>query len=106
MNIILDMEEEKPVYYLMDPEAAKIMAESNKEIAKQVNQTFREMVNALKDYYLKTRKIVDISGFILIGGITLIVALLTFIGKVGGETFAFFAGTIIGYIIGLLPGRR
>ena len=46
----------------------------------------------------------DISGFILIGGIILVVALLAFIGKVSGETFAFFAGTIVGYVRYIITG--
>jgi hypothetical protein len=41
-----------------------------------------------------------------VGIIFLVTAFLTYLGKIGGETFSFVAGTIVGYIISLLGAKR
>jgi hypothetical protein len=63
------------------------------------------LVNAVKDYYIRGRKLLTLSAFTLIATIFCVMAFLTFIGRVGGETFAFVTGTIVGYIISLLAGK-
>mgnify|MGYP000453931800 CR=1 FL=1 len=40
--------------------------------------------------------------YVLIGAVVIGAIILTWLGKVSGETFAFLMGTVVGYIISLL----
>ena len=62
----------------------------------------REGMNSLKDYYLKKIPRATLPAYILVGTVVTGATILTWLGKVGGETFAFLMGTVVGYIISLL----
>lgn len=86
-------------------EATKIWAETTRYQTDRIVEAFNVLVNAVKDYYIRGRKLLTLSAFMLIATIFCVMAFLTFIGRVGGETFAFVTGTIVGYIISLLAGK-
>jgi len=86
-------------------EATKIWAEMTRYQTDRIVEAFNVLVNAVKDYYIRGRKLLTLSAFMLIATIFCVMAFLTFIGRVGGETFAFVTGTIVGYIISLLAGK-
>jgi len=65
-----------------------------------------KVIDAFKEYYLKTARIILLSAWIIICIIFIVTACLTYLGKVGGETFSFIAGTIVGYIISLLGAKK
>ena len=62
----------------------------------------REGMNSLKDYYLKKIPRATLPAYILVGTVVIGATILTWPGKVEGETFAFLMGTVVGYIISLL----
>jgi hypothetical protein len=82
-------------------EATKIWAETTRCQTDRIVKAFNVLVNAVKDYYIRGRKLLTLSAFTPIAMIFCVMAFLTFIGRVGGETFAFVTGTIVGYIISL-----
>jgi hypothetical protein len=82
----------------------KTWSETEKYKYEKISEAFNNVVKALKDYYLKGKTILSLSAFILIAVIFCTVALLTWFGRISGETFAFVSGTIVGYIITLLKG--
>jgi hypothetical protein len=86
-------------------EATKIWAETTRYQTDRIVEAFNVLVNAVKNYYIRGRKLLTLSAFMLIATIFCVMAFLTFIGRVGGETFAFVTGTIVGYIISLLAGK-
>ena len=86
-------------------EAEKLRYEIIKYQTDKYTEAFNNLVNALKEYYTKGRKLITLSAFILIGIIFATMAFLTYYKIIGGETFAFVSGTIVGYIISLLAGK-
>jgi len=62
----------------------------------------REGMKSLKDYYLRKIPRATVPAYILIATIVIGATILTWLDKVGGETFAFLMGTVVGYIISLL----
>jgi hypothetical protein len=82
-------------------EATKIWAETTRYQTDRIVEAFNVLVNAVKNYYIRGRKLLTLSAFMLIATIFCVMAFLTFIGRVGGETFAFVTGTIVRYIISL-----
>jgi len=61
-----------------------------------------EVVNNLRDYYLKKTTRATIPAYVLIATVVIGAIALTWLGRVSGETFSFLMGTIVGYIISLL----
>ena len=43
-----------------------------------------------------------LSAWVIVGGIVLGAGVPTFVGKISGETFAFLAGSVVGYVITVL----
>ena len=76
--------------------------EVEREKIKAFAKIAEEGMGSLKDYYLKKILRTTIPAYILIGAVVIGATVLTWLGKVGGETFAFLLGTIVGYIISLL----
>jgi len=74
----------------------------DREKIKALVDVAKEIVNGLKDYYLKKVHKVTLPSYILIAIVVIVATILTGLGKVSGETFAFLMGTIVGYIISLL----
>jgi hypothetical protein len=98
-----DVETEEDEYEL---EKVKIWSETEKYRTEKIVGVINNVVSSIKEYYATAHKHIIIATFILIGVIFSTVAMLTFFGIVKGETFAFLAGTIIGYIISLVAGKR
>jgi hypothetical protein len=75
-------------------------------VEKYKTEKYVELLNkgleAFKEYATRTKRNITIGVFVLITLIFFSMATLTYFGKVGGETFAFVTGTIIGYIISVL----
>jgi len=99
-------EEEKPSKKEIDIEALKIQSEREKYIVDKISESVSKIVDAFKEYYLKTTRTTLLAAWVLVGIIFLVTAFLTYLGKIGGETFSFVAGTIVGYIISLLGAKR
>jgi|GEM_PF-1014355 hypothetical protein len=106
-------EEEKPSKKEIDIEVLKLQSEVEKYKADKTSESvsklvdaFNKLVDAFKEYYLKTTRTTLLAAWILVGIIFLVTAFLTYLGKIGGETFSFVAGTIVGYIISLLGAKR
>jgi hypothetical protein len=99
-------EEEKSSKNEIDIEAEKIWSEVEKYKADKISEGFSKLIDAFREYYLKTVRITLLAAWIIICLIFLATALLTYLGKVSGETFSFVAGTIVGYIISLLGAKR
>jgi len=76
--------------------------EAEREKVKAYVELAREGMNTLKDYYLRKIPRATIPAYILVGAVVIGAIVLTWLGRVGGETFAFLMGTIVGYIISLL----
>jgi len=102
----METEKEKSLRREGNIEATKIWAETTKYQTDKIVEAFNTLVNAFKDYYLKGHRLLTLSAITLIAMIFCVMAFLTFSGRVGGETFAFVTGTIVGYIISLLAGRK
>jgi len=102
----MEAEKEKVAKRETNIENAKIWAETTKYQTDKIVEAFNALVNAFKDYYLKGYRLLTLSAIMLIAMIFCVMAFLTFIGRVWGETFAFVTGTIVGYIISLLAGRK
>lgn len=79
--------------------------EVEKENTKAFIELTREIMDNLKDYYLKKIPNITWPAYILVGVVVLGATILTGLGKVEGETFSFLMGTIVGYIISLLSKR-
>ncbi|PNV81739.1 MAG: hypothetical protein C0179_01165 [Fervidicoccus sp.] len=62
----------------------------------------REGMNILEEYYLKKIPRITLPAYILVGAVVVGATMLTWLGRVSGETFAFLMGTIVGYIISIL----
>lgn len=76
--------------------------EIQKENVKAFIELLKEGVNSLKDYYLKKIPRTTLPTYILISIVIVGAIILTLLGRISGETFAFLMGTIVGYIISLL----
>ena len=76
--------------------------EVEREKINALTELAREGMNSLKDYYLKKLPRATLPAYALVGAVVIGATILTWLGKVGGETFAFLMGTIVGYIISLL----
>jgi len=76
--------------------------EAEREKTKTFVELAREGMNTLKDYYLRKIPRATIPAYILVGTVVVGAIVLTWLGRVGGETFAFLMGTVVGYIISLL----
>ena len=76
--------------------------EAEREKTKTFVELAREGMNSLKDYYLRKIPRATLPAYILVGIVVVGATVLTWLGKVGGETFAFLMGTVVGYIISLL----
>ena len=72
--------------------------EAEREKARAPVELAREGTNSLKDYYLRKIPRATMPAYILIGAIVVGATILTWLGRVGGETFAFLMGTVVGYI--------
>ena len=99
-------EEEKPSKKEIDIEAQKIWSEVEKYKVDKISESVSKLIDAFKEYYLRTARITSLSAWIILGLIFSVTAFLTYLGKIGGETFSFVAGTIVGYIISLLGAKR
>jgi len=98
------VEESPSEKYRCEVELKRLEVERYK--ADKVYEGFSLLVEAFKEYYLRTGKMMVLSAWIAITIIFVLSAYLTYLGKVSGETFSFIAGTIVGYIISLLGGRE
>lgn len=76
--------------------------EAEREKTRALIELAREGINSLKDYYLKKIPRATLPAHILISTVVIGTIILTWLGKVEGETFAFLMGTVVGYIISLL----
>ena len=76
--------------------------EAEREKTKAFIELAREGMNSLKDYYLRKIPRATLPAYILVAAVVIGATILTWLGKVGGETFAFLMGTVVGYIISLL----
>ena len=101
-----DEEQEGPLYLIKDEqkwlEVEKYKADLEKYKTDKYVELLNDAINAIKEYTLRSKRTITIAVFIFIAIIFVTMAILTYYGRVGGETFAFVAGTIIGYIISLL----
>ena len=100
------MENEKEKLLEINLEATRIQAQTTRYQTDKIVEAFNNLVNAFKDYYLKGHRLLTLSAFTLIALIFCVIAFLTYMGRVGGETFAFVTGTIVGYIISLLAPKK
>jgi len=106
------MSEEKvqQVIYAVPPSVdGKTWAEVEKkrlEVQKyqidKADAIIRDIAKIAKEYYGRKTMNIALISFFMIGGIAFAAGLLTFIGRLSGETFAFLAGSIVGYIITIL----
>lgn len=76
--------------------------EVERENVRTFVELIKEGVNTLKDYYLRKIPRATTPAYILVGAVVIAATVLTWLGKVGGETYAFLMGTVVGYIISLL----
>lgn len=87
-------------------EVEKYKADSECEKAKVYAEAFHGTVNTIantiKEYQLRTRTRLTLITLGFVSAIFGVMAYLTIIGKISGETLAFVGGTITGYIISLL----
>jgi len=90
----MESEKEEIAKKEIDIEATKIWSETTKYQTERIVEAFNMLVNAFKDYYLRGHRLITLSAFTLIGVIFCVMAALTFIGRISGETFAFVTGTI------------
>lgn len=90
----------------MGIEERKIWADVEKFKANKLAEAFVKIAGEYKEYMLSATWRTTLPAYILMMIIFLSVTWLTRIGIVAGETFAFTAGTVIGYIISLLTQRR
>jgi len=79
--------------------------ETQREMTKAFINLAREGMNSLKDYYLKKIPRATLPAYILIATVVIGATVLTWLGKVNGETFAFLMGTVVCYIISLLANH-
>ena len=99
-------DKEQQVIYTVPPSVnGKTWAEVEKkrlEVQKyqidKVDAIVRDIAKIAKEYYGRKTMNITLISFIMIGGIAFAAGLLTFIGRLSGETFAFLAGSIVGYI--------
>ena len=101
-----DEEQDEPRYLIKDEEKWFEIEKYKAEIEKYKTEKYIEVINnaigAYKDYTVRSKRTITFGVFILITLIFFSMAILTYFNKVGGETFAFVTGTIIGYIISIL----
>jgi len=76
--------------------------EVEREKTRDYVELAREGMNTFKDYYLKKIPRATMPAYILIAVVVVGAIVLTWLGKISGETFAFLMGTIVGYMISLL----
>ncbi len=76
--------------------------EVQRETVRVLEALAKDLSNTLKDYYLRKIPRTTIPAYTIAGLVVLSSTILTWYGKLGGETYAFLMGTIIGYIISLL----
>ncbi len=98
-------EDQYPQLYA-DPEkwaeVQKYLADVEKEKTAIYSDIANNLIDSVKQYSEKRRQNITFMVASLIGLIFISMAYLTYLDKVGGETFAFVTGTIVGYIISLL----
>ncbi len=101
-----DEQKEEPFYLIKDEqkwlEVEKYKADIEKYKTEKYIEIISEAIGSYKEYAAKGKRNITIGVFVLVAIIFLAMAFLTGVGKVGGETFAFVTGTIVGYIISIL----
>ena len=99
-------EEGRPYFVVEDADKWAEIERYRADIEKQKVETYaavaEKIIDSYKEYSWKGRRSLTLMTGALITAIFVAMAVLTYCGKVGGETFAFVTGTIIGYIISLL----
>jgi F0F1-type ATP synthase assembly protein I len=83
-------------------EVEKKRIESENEKTTKIIELAREIADKFEKYQSAKISRVVLLSYLVIGGIIIGSTILTWIGKVGGETYAFLMGTVIGYIISIL----
>jgi len=101
-----EQQEIEPQYLIKDEqkwlEAEKYKTDIEKLKTEKYSELGFKAIDAIKEYVISGRRNITAAVFIFIGLIFFTMAVLTFFGKINGETFAFVSGTIIGYIISIL----
>jgi hypothetical protein len=83
-------------------ELEKVRQETTKYIGDKLYDGFMELSKTYKEYVIGKATRITIPLYILLGVVFVTMAVLTFFGKVGGESMVFLAGAVVGYIISLL----
>jgi len=83
-------------------ELEKVRQETTKYIGDKLYDGFMELSKTYKEYIIGKATRITIPLYILLGIVFVTMAVLTFLGKVGGESMVFLAGAVVGYIISLL----
>ena len=102
-----DMQHEIEPQYLIRDEQKWLDAEKYKaDVERYQTEKYCEVINkaidAIKEFTIKGKRNITIAVFTFVALIFFTMALLTYYDKISGETFVFVAGTIVGYIIGML----
>jgi hypothetical protein len=103
----MDQEEESGYQFFIKDEQKWLEVEKYKaDIEKQKTEKLLELgskgIDAYKEFAMIGRRNITVAVFIFIGIVYASMAVLTYFGKVNGETFALVTGTIIGYLISIL----
>lgn len=83
-------------------EVVSRVLEVEREKVKAIENAVNVAVGSLKEYFLEKATRISVPAYALVGAVVIASALLTWHGKLGGETFAFLMGTVVGYIISVL----
>lgn len=101
-----EFDEAEPQYLIKDEakwlEVQKYRIDLEKYQTEKYLELGNRLVDSYKEYATSGRRMITTAVFIFIAIIFIAMAVLTFFGKVSGETFAFVTGTIVGYIISIL----
>jgi len=83
-------------------ELEKVRQETTKYLGDRVYEGVMELVKAYKEYVVTRATRITLPLFVLLGIVFASMAVLTFFGKISGESMVFLSGAIVGYIISLL----
>ena len=76
--------------------------EAQKERDSAIREIIKDIASRFERYYTAKTSRIAWPSYALITGIIIASTFLTWIGRVGGETYAFLMGTVIGYLISIL----
>ena len=83
-------------------EIEKLRIETEEQKINYMYELGKQAIEAFRNYYLQKTTRLVISSYTIVGITVVIAGILTYMGKISGETFSFLAGSIVGYIISVL----